>query len=263
MHKIILLLPFVVCNCMAFGFKVHSLIGQLVQDVINNTTRQNINSCEYTDSFSKASVWPDKVKYTKQFSWTRSLHYFDVDNDPPNNCGTLVYQSGKDKYDSNLYTYIDHILKLKNSGGGCFLKPFEFKLLLHLLQDLHQPLHLTGKKRGGNSQIIDIGDKSYNFHSFWDSVLYDLFIESHNLKTFQNQIDFFHDIIKKSGDVECPTEIDMELFVKWGNEISRLNCELLWNYNDVDYIHKSTELLVKLVQKSVTRSVCVLQVLYN
>ena len=291
---ILLLLVFTLVS--SFGFKVHYIIGHVIQDRIDSTVKQNIQSCNYIfdyhnneHSFANASTWADRVKYSKKYSWTRTLHYYDVENDPPNSCGILVYpdpshnnnnnNNKSDKYGDNLYSFIDYFLSQEphlsstyasdtsdtsdtsNTSDTCLVKPFEFKIFLHLLQDLHQPLHLTGKKRGGNQQIIHVDDKSYNLHSFWDSILYDLVMDSLKLHTLKDQIAFFKIILDKDT-FKCPETIDLDLFVKWGNEISKLNCNLIWNWNDVDYIYNSKKLLIYLIAKSIQRSVCILEALF-
>ena len=44
------------------------------------------------------------------------------------------------------------------------------KLLIHFVEDIHQPLH-TGRKvdKGGNLLYVIFFDKTYNLHSVWDS----------------------------------------------------------------------------------------------
>jgi hypothetical protein len=45
------------------------------------------------------------------------------------------------------------------------------KFLIHFLGDMHQPLHLTGRDRGGNSVKVRFGSRTTNMHSLWDGYL--------------------------------------------------------------------------------------------
>ncbi|KAI0297930.1 phospholipase C/P1 nuclease domain-containing protein [Russula brevipes] len=45
------------------------------------------------------------------------------------------------------------------------------KFLVHLVGDMHQPLHLTGRARGGNSIKVLWDNRSTNLHSVWDNLL--------------------------------------------------------------------------------------------
>ncbi|KAI9221064.1 phospholipase C/P1 nuclease domain-containing protein [Blastocladiella britannica] len=42
------------------------------------------------------------------------------------------------------------------------------KFLVHLVQDVHQPLHLSGKLRGGNDAPVLFAGKHMNLHGLWD-----------------------------------------------------------------------------------------------
>ncbi|KAI9187977.1 hypothetical protein H9P43_002368 [Blastocladiella emersonii ATCC 22665] len=45
------------------------------------------------------------------------------------------------------------------------------KFLVHLVQDVHQPLHLSGRDRGGNDAVAHFGRRTTNLHSVWDSLM--------------------------------------------------------------------------------------------
>ncbi|KAJ3363382.1 hypothetical protein GGF32_004376 [Allomyces javanicus] len=49
------------------------------------------------------------------------------------------------------------------------------KLLVHLVQDIHQPLHLADRDRGGNSKIVAFGEHMSSLHIVWDKMM----IEKH------------------------------------------------------------------------------------
>ncbi|KNE58501.1 hypothetical protein AMAG_04071 [Allomyces macrogynus ATCC 38327] len=47
------------------------------------------------------------------------------------------------------------------------------KFLVHLVQDIHQPLHLSGRDRGGNDMRVTYNHHASNLHSVWDSLMLD------------------------------------------------------------------------------------------
>ncbi|KAJ3363383.1 hypothetical protein GGF32_004377 [Allomyces javanicus] len=47
------------------------------------------------------------------------------------------------------------------------------KFLVHLVQDIHQPLHLSGRDRGGNDMHVTYNHHASNLHSVWDSLMLD------------------------------------------------------------------------------------------
>lgn len=49
------------------------------------------------------------------------------------------------------------------------------KLLIHLVGDMHQPLHLCGRDRGGNDITVQFGEhEPVKLHAIWDGYLVQL-----------------------------------------------------------------------------------------
>jgi hypothetical protein len=45
------------------------------------------------------------------------------------------------------------------------------RFLVHFLGDVHQPLHLTNRERGGNGDPVRFEGRLMNLHSLWDTAL--------------------------------------------------------------------------------------------
>lgn len=45
------------------------------------------------------------------------------------------------------------------------------RFLVHFLGDVHQPLHLTNRDRGGNSDPVKFEGRRMNLHGLWDGQL--------------------------------------------------------------------------------------------
>jgi L-ascorbate metabolism protein UlaG (beta-lactamase superfamily) len=45
------------------------------------------------------------------------------------------------------------------------------KFFVHFVQDVHQPLHLSGRDRGGNDAIALFDGHQSNLHAVWDTLL--------------------------------------------------------------------------------------------
>lgn len=68
--------------------------------------------------------------------------------------------------DVNVLTAIvNKTAALRGGGGG----DINLRFLIHLLGDLHQPLHLTGRDRGGNNARFLFEGRVRSLHSVWDS----------------------------------------------------------------------------------------------
>jgi hypothetical protein len=64
------------------------------------------------------------------------------------------------------------MIKYKNASDGD--KAFYLKLLVHLIGDLHQPMHIgLEEDKGGNDFKVQWFYKDTNLHSVWDSKMID------------------------------------------------------------------------------------------
>lgn len=64
-----------------------------------------------------------------------------------------------------LTAIVNKTVALRGGGGG----DINLRFLIHLMGDLHQPLHLTGRDRGGNNARFRFEGRVRSLHSVWDS----------------------------------------------------------------------------------------------
>ncbi len=266
----------------AFGFIGHYIVGEVVQKSLSQPALNAIQKCGLLHSFNgsmgSASVWADTAKYTNEYSWTRSLHYFDVPNDPPSDCKKIIREEGggwrADGRDllSALNNFTQHgSCSEKYSHASSCPSQLQFNLLLHLLQDLHQPLHLTGKARGGNSVHVIIKGRRYTLHGLWDTGILDAFITNKlpvGKRNVKGAIAHFFNKFQNEHMKETETSLSSlpSLFIDWANEVSLENCRLLWRYNLLsgdEYMGRAMVLVEDLILKAVQRSVYVLDKVLN
>jgi hypothetical protein len=174
------------------------------------------------DDFKEASIWADKVKHTREFAWTSQLHYIDTIN-----CSMDYYKYCENK------CILTGILNMTNSlkYNSYYLNYQErsnyFKLLIHFLQDMVQPMHSIGEFRGGNDfSIVLYKNKSYintNMHTLWDKYIPEYFINDTN-----NNIS-----INKTCHYKIPTNlIEFEsLLISVMKNITINSCHKIYNYS--------------------------------
>ena len=152
--------------------KVHYIIGNTVQEILTfNGFKIMSDLMAPFDNLGNLSVYADTIKRNPKYFYTRPLHYYNTGSpadNPPESCQTLEFPSN-DK-SPNLLSAITNF--------SSTVDPFKFKILIHLLEDLHQPLHLTGKFRGGNDIKIEYkkNDTEHiyhtSLHALWDTGLF-------------------------------------------------------------------------------------------
>jgi hypothetical protein len=230
----------------AFGYQVHSLIGTVTYELFTIPVKKMIQELNLIGnlSFGEASVYADKIKRTKEYRWTAPLHYTNLPGDPPAVCLKINYTTVNGNILSELEILMDKSVNTKS------LTPFEFKLLIHLLQDLHQPLHLTGKLRGGNSQIIRIKNRKMTLHSYWDTFLFETVFKGN---TTDKIVNFFLQEIKNEN-FTCGSTINFTNILSFAQEVSDFNCNCgVWTPDVI----RDTGLLLYLIKSSVKRSYCI------
>jgi len=129
-------------------------------------------------TLASIASWADRVRRTLQYSNTATLHYIGAhDDDPSTTCAFPGSKGWVGRQDRNVLGAIrnaTNILQQFVSGeGGRGREDGEeaLKFLVHWVGDMHMPLHLTGKERGGNGAKVLFDGRLTNLHSVWDNFL--------------------------------------------------------------------------------------------
>ncbi|CAG7847875.1 SubName: Full=Related to nuclease Le3 {ECO:0000313/EMBL:CCA77833.1} [Serendipita indica DSM 11827] len=124
------------------------------------------------------ATWADRVRGLPQYRWASGFHYVGGIHDwPPSTC--MFGQDGWEGRDGvNVLAGIANTTRILRdyTASGVNQDGFErvsesLKYVIHFLGDLHQPLHLTARERGGNEIKVHFHRRMTNFHSVWDSRL--------------------------------------------------------------------------------------------
>ncbi|KIY68479.1 phospholipase C/P1 nuclease [Cylindrobasidium torrendii FP15055 ss-10] len=154
---------------------LHPDVLPTICDVLNFTSPK---SDEPQCHLAPIATWADRWKY--RMRWSAPLHYVGAIADHPSQLclfpGAKGWENDKINVLSgirNTSDLVEEFVSAQESGlGGDHDTANEaLKFLVHFIGDLHQPLHLTGRDRGGNSVKVAFDGRSTNLHSVWDSTL--------------------------------------------------------------------------------------------
>ena len=172
-HEVVALIAEKNLNPRALAAAMKLLKSQLVDSSLPRFCKDMV-----PDLMADASTWADDVKKTEQ---TGTWHYMDL-------------PLGLKKGDAE--TYCEPVGPSKNGGArpGCILSALRYNLnilhdekesdaerakalryLIHLVGDLHQPLHTTANNdQGGNCTMVRFFEdpKPENLHSVWDGMMF-------------------------------------------------------------------------------------------
>jgi hypothetical protein len=129
--------------------------------VLNFTsTNPNEPQCH----LAPVATWADKLRY--KMRWSASLHYIGaLDDHPSQTCVFPGTRGWAGKQDGNVLGAIRNVTNIledsvyyskmgKMSGYPYDTANEALKFLIHFMGDMHMPLHLTGRDRGGNSDKV-------------------------------------------------------------------------------------------------------------
>ena len=164
-----LYLPF--CS-MAWGVLGHRIVGQIADSYLTKHTKKEIFKILGNESVAMSSNWPDFIKSDPSYKYLDNWHYINLKSGLSET--ELKNYLATDTV-TDAYTKINWLsAQLKNNDLEQDKKVLYLRLLIHIVGDIHQPLHIGRlEDRGGNSIKVNWFKDAVNIHTVWDSKLID------------------------------------------------------------------------------------------
>ena len=121
------------------------------------------------EDISEAALWPDKVRRTREFSFTAGWHFIDAHDNPPEECGVKLSRDCSLKASCVVSAIANQTKRITNPATTHADQGEALRFLLHFFGDIHQPLHTEAEGRGGNDIEVLFGSKKTNLHAIWDT----------------------------------------------------------------------------------------------
>ena len=156
----------------SWGVVGHRAIGQIAENHLTKKAALAVKDILGSESLAMVSTYPDEVRSYQKYAYTAPWHYVNVAH------GLTEDQFKaelKNMEKDNIYKAILNCTSdLKDATKTKEEKVFALKFLVHLVGDLHQPMH-TGRSEdsGGNKIKIKLMRRENNLHGLWDSGLID------------------------------------------------------------------------------------------
>ena len=166
--------------CLGWGVAGHMVVTQIAYERLEPETRAEVDRLvelladfePKSDHAMTASLWMDQVRGAGWRSMDR-WHYMSL----PYNADGLAEMPSVHP-DNAVEAIRQSIRTLKSPEAPDLAKAIMLRVLLHVVGDLHQPLHsasrITAERpegdRGGNDfRLLDTEGKPSNLHRLWDS----------------------------------------------------------------------------------------------
>ena len=149
----------------AWGPEGHTIVARLALKIVNDDVRQNVLKYLGSMSIDTAANWMDIMKSNTDYDFMRPWHYVDF-------AKGSAYKPSNDENILNRLQITYNELLHKTTLCDAQIKT-DLLVLLHLMGDLHMPLH-TGydDDLGGNKVMVQYDTmKTHNLHRFWDEYI--------------------------------------------------------------------------------------------
>lgn len=159
-------------NEILWGKIGHRTVGEIAQRQLSPKAEKKIKEILDGESLAVASTWADEMRSNPDFDAFSKWHYVNLPIDK--NYEDVEHTQG------NVVTMIQRAIPILESPmADKKMKQFWLRYLVHLVGDLHQPLH-TGREEdwGGNKIKVNFkgrkGAENWtNLHDLWDAGIID------------------------------------------------------------------------------------------
>jgi hypothetical protein len=178
-----------------WGDEGHEIVGLIAEHYLEPAVRARVIALLAQDAsgltrgtgVAEEATWADKFRDSdrdttrRHYNQTREWHYIDIELDRPDldeacfrhPAHTIGSKASEGPADDCIVDKIDEFrAELRNPTTGVLERRLALQFLLHLVGDLHQPLHAADNHdRGGNDvRVKGAGSSPGNLHHYWDTV---------------------------------------------------------------------------------------------
>lgn len=155
-------------SALAWGATGHRVVGAIAEEHLSRKARKAVQRILGNESMAMAATWMDEIKSDHTYDYMRDWHWVTIPD------GSTYAEAAKNKDGDAVEAIGRMVAALKSDTLSPARRQFCLKVLIHLVGDLHQPLHVgRGDDKGGNDFQVQWFRKGSNLHRVWDSGMID------------------------------------------------------------------------------------------
>jgi len=157
-----------VLTSFGWGATGHRAVGYIANQHLNKKARLAIEKILQGQPLAMTGTWMDDIKSDSLYDNTHDWHWVTIQN------GETYDQSVKNPKGDLVATLERLIAELKSKKLTPKQEAEHLKMVIHLIGDIHQPLHVGfGTDQGGNQVKVTWFGSNSNLHRVWDSDMID------------------------------------------------------------------------------------------
>ena len=243
----------VATECLAWGQVGHDTTCAIAEKHLSRRAKKKIKKILKGQSLVYWANWLDYISHTPEHEDWKVWHYKNIE-------AGQTYDEVPPAKDGDIITALnEQVSKLKSGQLSDDEEALALKIVIHLIGDLHQPMHLGRyADYGGNLIKVTSFNKATNLHAVWDEDVVD-YAHHWTYTEWAEQIDRTSKKERKA--------IEQGTFDDWARETYEI-CKSI--YNDIpedmtisyDYIGKYTPLVEQQLLKGGIRLARVLNEIF-
>jgi hypothetical protein len=165
---LILMTCLVFTQSFGWGVTGHRAIGLVAEKHLSAKAKKKLKLLMGQESLAMMSTWMDEIRSDSSYNYTADWHWVTIET------GKNYSDSPKNPNGDVIMTLERLIAELKTKKLDRKREIEYVKMIVHLVGDIHQPLHVgCCDDRGGNSVKVKWFRNETNLHSVWDSNMID------------------------------------------------------------------------------------------
>ena len=146
----------------------HRVVGEIAERNLDSSAKKGIKELLDGETLARVANYPDEIRSDRKYDYTGPWHYTSI----PTGKTYFDQKRNKDGDIIDALFRMDEILKDPKKSKED--KAFALKFMVHLVGDLHQPLHVgLAEDRGGNNVRVRWFKAESNLHTIWDENVID------------------------------------------------------------------------------------------
>lgn len=148
---------------LAWGQKGHDTTCAIAERHLSTKAKRQIADLLEGRSIVYWANWLDNASHTPEFAYTKTWHYKNIDD------GQTFDEAPLLETGDVVRALDEQTTRLKSGKLSREEKQLALKIVVHLMGDLHQPMHMGHKSDlGGNLWKVDFFGDKQPLHTVWD-----------------------------------------------------------------------------------------------
>jgi hypothetical protein len=144
----------------------HRLVGRIAEPHLSPEARQPLQALLGPESLAQVSTWPDEIRADPAWKRANPWHYVNIADDE-------TYETAPKHPGGDVVEALQRLTTVLQEPQATLQdQVVAVKCLVHLVGDIHQPLHVGRREdQGGNTITVFWFGAPSNLHKVWDEQL--------------------------------------------------------------------------------------------